>query len=63
MANLAQIAGSYSLLQYFLLSIEVVILIAFAVFALIRVYSGTAESYSLVPTLTGSIHSLSTSQR
>jgi amino acid transporter len=38
-------------LQYFLLSIEVVILIAFAVFALVRVYSGNAESYSLVPTL------------
>ncbi len=38
-------------LQYFLLSIEVVILIAFAVFALVRVYSGNAETYSLTPTL------------
>ncbi len=38
-------------LQYFLLSIEVVILIAFAVFALVRVFSGNAETYSLVPTL------------
>ncbi len=38
-------------LQYFLLTIEVVILIAFAVFALVRVFSGHAESYSLVPTL------------
>ena len=38
-------------LQYFLLSIEVIILIAFAAFALVRVYSGNAESYSLVPTL------------
>lgn len=38
-------------LQYFLLSIEVLILIAFAAYALIRVYSGNAESYSLIPTL------------
>jgi len=38
-------------LQYFLLTIEVVILIAFAIFALVRVYTGTAESYSLVPQL------------
>jgi amino acid transporter len=38
-------------LQYFLLSIEVVILIAFAVFALVRVYTGSAESYSIMPTL------------
>ncbi len=38
-------------LQYFLLSFEVVILVAFAVFALVRVYSGNAETYSLVPTL------------
>lgn len=38
-------------LQYFLLSIEIVILIAFAVFALVRVYSGNAEPYSLVPSL------------
>jgi len=36
-------------LQYVLLSIEVVVLIMFAVFALVRVYSGTAESYSLIP--------------
>ncbi|MEO7017314.1 MAG: APC family permease [Leifsonia sp.] len=36
-------------LQYVLLSFEVVILIFFAAFALIRVYSGNAESYSLVP--------------
>ncbi len=90
MANLAQVAGSYSFtlfgfadladnvvasttagllwialmtwicykgieisarLQYLLLSIEVVVLILFAAFALFRVYSGTALSYSLVPTL------------
>ena len=90
MANLAQVAGSYSFtlfgfadladnvvasttaglvwiavmtwicykgieisarLQYLLLSIEVVVLILFAAFALYRVYSGTALSYSLVPTL------------
>ena len=38
-------------LQYFLLSFEVVILIAFAIFALVRVYGGHGESYSLVPTL------------
>ena len=38
-------------LQYFLLSIEIVILIAFAVFALVRVYAGNAEAYSLVPSL------------
>ncbi|NQX27237.1 APC family permease [Microbacteriaceae bacterium VKM Ac-2854] len=36
-------------LQYALLGIEVVILVAFAVFALVRVYSGTGESYSLMP--------------
>jgi amino acid transporter len=36
-------------LQYVLLSIEVLILIMFAVFALVRVYSGTAESYSIIP--------------
>ncbi len=36
-------------LQYVLLSIEVLILIMFAVFALVRVYSGTAETYSLIP--------------
>ena len=38
-------------LQYVLLSIEVVILIVFAVFALVRVYTGNAESYSLIPHL------------
>lgn len=38
-------------LQYALLGIEVVILVAFAVFALVRVYSGTGESYSLMPDL------------
>jgi amino acid transporter len=38
-------------LQYFLLAFEVVILIFFAVFALVRVYSGHAESYSLHPSL------------
>ncbi|UFS59729.1 APC family permease [Subtercola endophyticus] len=38
-------------LQYFLLGFEVIILIVFAVFALVRVYSGTAESYSLIPQL------------
>ena len=36
-------------LQYVLLSIEVLILIMFAVFALVRVYSGNAESYSIIP--------------
>ncbi|RKR76055.1 APC family permease [Frondihabitans australicus] len=36
-------------LQYFLLAFEVLILIFFAVFALVRVYSGHAESYSLHP--------------
>ncbi len=36
-------------IQYVLLSIEVLILIFFAVFALVRVYSGTAESYSITP--------------
>jgi amino acid transporter len=38
-------------LQYVLLAFEVVILIAFAVFALVKVYSGNAESYSLIPSL------------
>jgi amino acid transporter len=38
-------------LQYLLLGIEVVVLVAFAVFALVRVYTGTAEPYSLVPQL------------
>jgi amino acid transporter len=36
-------------LQYFLLGFEVVILVFFAVFALVKVYSGNAESYSLIP--------------
>ncbi len=36
-------------LQYVLLSIEVIVLIVFAVFALVRVYSGNAETYSLIP--------------
>ncbi|MBI5162254.1 MAG: APC family permease [Micrococcales bacterium] len=36
-------------LQYVLLSIEVLVLIVFAVFALVRVYSGSAETYSLLP--------------
>ncbi|WP_394770431.1 APC family permease [Lacisediminihabitans sp.] len=38
-------------IQYVLLSIEIIVLIAFAAFALIRVYTGTAEPYSIVPTL------------
>ncbi|ROQ40041.1 amino acid/polyamine/organocation transporter (APC superfamily) [Frondihabitans sp. PhB188] len=38
-------------LQYFLLAFEVVILIFFAVFALVKVYTGNAESYSLTPSL------------
>ena len=38
-------------MQYVLLSIEIIVLIAFAAFALIRVYTGTAETYSIVPTL------------
>lgn len=38
-------------LQYALLSIEVVVLIGFAVFALVRVATGTAEHYSVSPTL------------
>jgi len=36
-------------LQYVLLSFEVLILIFFAVFALVKVYSGNAEPYSLIP--------------
>ncbi len=36
-------------LQYVLLSIEVIVLIIFAVFALVRVYSGNAETYSIIP--------------
>ncbi len=90
MANLAQIAGSYSFtlvgaselagstfwstvagiiwiilmtyicyrgievsarIQYALLGIELTVLIAFAVVALFKVYTGQAESYSIKPTL------------
>ncbi|CAM5294810.1 APC family permease [Leifsonia shinshuensis] len=36
-------------LQYFLLGFEVVILIFFAAFALVKVYTGNAEPYSLIP--------------
>ncbi|QIZ98581.1 APC family permease [Leifsonia sp. PS1209] len=36
-------------LQYVLLSFEVVILIFFAAFALVKVYTGNAEPYSLIP--------------
>ncbi|GAA4364994.1 APC family permease [Paeniglutamicibacter cryotolerans] len=36
-------------IQYVLLSIEVLVLVLFAAFALYRVYSGTAESYSILP--------------
>ena len=36
-------------IQYVLLSIEVLVLVLFAAFALIRVYSGTAETYSIIP--------------
>lgn len=38
-------------LQYWLLTVEVVVLIAFAVVALIKVYTHNAESYSLLPSL------------
>ncbi|MBL8932434.1 MAG: APC family permease [Kineosporiaceae bacterium] len=38
-------------LQYALLGIEVVVLVIFAVVALVKVYAGTAESYSLTPEL------------
>jgi amino acid transporter len=38
-------------LQYVLLSIEVLVLIFFAAFALIRVYTGSAESYSIIPNI------------
>ena len=38
-------------IQYVLLGIEVIVLIMFSIFALIRVYSGSAESYSLIPSL------------
>ena len=90
MANMAQIAGSYSFhlfgaadlanstlwstvagviwivvmtyicyrgieisarLQYGLLGIELVVLLAFAVVALVKVYTGTAEPYSITPSL------------
>jgi amino acid transporter len=90
MANLAQVAGSYSFtlfgfadladnpvasttaglawiaimtwicfkgieisarLQYALLAIEVIVMVMFAAFALFRVYTGAAESYSLTPSL------------
>jgi amino acid transporter len=90
MANLAQIAGSYSFtlfglsdlaastfwstvagviwiavmtyicyrgievsarLQYALLSIELIVLVAFAAVALFKVYTGQAESYSIKPSL------------
>src|SRR3954469_8720150 len=38
-------------MQYVLLSIEVVVLIAFAAFALVKVYAGTAPEGSLTPSL------------
>jgi amino acid transporter len=38
-----------AIVQYVLLSFEIIILIFFAVFALVKVYSGTAEPYSLIP--------------
>ncbi len=38
-------------LQYALLGIELVVLLAFAVVALVKVYTGTAESYSITPSL------------
>ena len=38
-------------LQYALLGIELVVLVVFAVVALVKVYGGTAESYSLTPSL------------
>jgi amino acid transporter len=38
-------------IQYALLGIEVVVLIIFSVVALVKVYGGTAESYSLTPSL------------
>lgn len=38
-------------LQYVLLSIEVVVLLVFAGFALTRVFTGTAESYSIIPSI------------
>ena len=38
-------------LQYVLLAIEVLVLVFFAVFALVKVYTGNAETYSLIPQL------------
>lgn len=38
-------------IQFVLLSIEIIVLVLFAAFALVRVYTGTAESYSIVPSL------------
>jgi len=38
-------------IQYVLLSIEVVVLLIFAGFALVKVFSGNGESYSLVPNI------------
>jgi amino acid transporter len=38
-------------LQYVLLSVEVVVLVLFAVFALVKVYTHNAEDYSLLPSL------------
>lgn len=38
-------------IQYVLLSIEILVLVLFSIFALVRVYTGTAESYSLIPSL------------
>jgi amino acid transporter len=38
-------------MQYVLLSVEVVVLVAFAVYALVKVYAGTAPAGSLTPSL------------
>lgn len=38
-------------LQYGLLGIELIVLVAFAVVALVKVYTGTAEPYSITPSL------------
>ncbi len=38
-------------LQYGLLGVEVIVLVVFAVTALVKVYAGTAEEYSLTPSL------------
>jgi amino acid transporter len=38
-------------MQYVLLSFEIIILIFFAAFALVKVYTGNAEPYSLIPQL------------